>query len=229
MTLLEINRAIEGRSSKKEAEIQYKEIDNLFEQVQNLQLTMQVDNGIKSRFDLTESANEFYKACPLAKKIVEKDALSEAFYALKAGFYFEGIPSKLTYILSKAIKMYETPNRAVSAISLAVLGNYLGNGALAEGHTIKEVINNILGVEYKTLTRARRAAKYNDVFEVYVENVDRVLVLPASYEQFLESRTDLETVTYDKEKGVLMCGVPLRIYGGRIGITTDDFDLRECI
>lgn len=228
MTLLELNKIISGSYMEKKKTV-YQKADGLEKLVQDFQEVMQIDGGFYSRFKYTEIAKEFYKACPLFTKLIPKGMQEDVFYAAKCGYLLEGVPSKLTYLLNKAFKEYDTPNNGVSMVAAVSLKPFLAEGSLAEGLTVKDAIEGVLGKSYQVLSDANRAVKYNDCYEVYVENVDRVVILPLEYEKYLASRQDLLTVEYNSGIGVCLCGKPLRTYCGKFGITENEFDLRKCI
>lgn len=227
MNLLELNKIVCGKYTE-ETKNKYSQIDNLKEEVHKFQKLMLVNELYMSCFKLTESSEEFYKACPHFKKFIELQALEEVFYATKLGYYLEGVPSKLTYLLQKTLHKYDTPNNAVNAVMGTAFGRFLKKGSLAENITIKMVIESLLGVEYQELSEFRLAARFNNCYEVYVSNVDRVVILPQDYSSYLENIEDLKTVEYRRGEGVVLCNTLLRTYGGRIGITCNEFDLRKC-
>ena len=130
--------------------------------------------------------------------------------------------------MNKAIRKYNTPNNAISAISDQIISQYCAEGALGPDVTLKTVLQNIMGKAYKSLTLSKLAVLNNGVYEVYVSNVDRVLILPKEYEKYLNDLSDLRTVEYVKSVGVCIHGEPFRTLM-RNGITTNEFDLRDCI
>ena len=90
------------------------------------------------------------------------------------------------------------------------------------------IIENLTGVAYESLTNSRRKVKYRDCYEIYVQNVDRVVIVPPEIADFINSLEDLESIEFVDGVGVCVCGEPLRVLGDKIGIAKDDFDLREC-
>lgn len=227
MNLLDLNKIICGKYSD-EVKNKYKPIKNLKEEVAKFQKVMLINELYISCFKLTESSEEFYRSCPDFKKFIELELLEEVFYITKLGYYLEGVPSKLTFLLQKAFQKYDTPNNAVNAITGTAFGRFLKKGSLAEGITIKTVIETLIGERYQELTEFRLATKFKNCYEVYVKNVDRVVILPEDYGKYLESIDDLRTIEYRKEEGVVLCNTPLRTYGERIGVTCNEFDMRKC-
>lgn len=228
MSLLEINKAFEGKGLSELAKKQYQVVENLEEKVESLYWFMETYRDIEVAYRSTESAREFYSLAPDVKKVLGDDA-EEVFYTAKLGYSMEGAPARLVYILQKALRKYDMPNVAISSIPESLLTPFIGKGAIGEGITIKHIVQNILGHTYESLLKSKLAAYNNDAFEVYVADVDRVIILPKEYEDVLKSLSDLQTVCYDKVKGVCMCGMPFRTMKGHYGITEDEFDLRRCI
>lgn len=176
----------------------------------------------------TEDADEFYSACPLFKKDFPDEVKRDLFYAAKLNFKYEGIYSELVFLLKKALRTYNTPNVAISSIKWQK--RMLMEGYMSEGHTIKEVIENMLGHSINLLTDYNRKAAVNeDTYEIYVENSDRVIVLPADIANMVDSAEDLRNVRYIKDVGVCVYDVPLRTMNSRLGVCFDEYDLRECV
>lgn len=187
-------------------------------------------DGVKARYQATESAVEFLKACPVVTKFYGKKVIAEeVFYAMKVGYFYPGVPSKLTYFVKKALQKYDTPNKAISKVARNLWAPYLKRGVLPDGVTVKTVIDNICGYETRLLLDSDRAVVNGNAIEVYVPDVDEVLVLPKEYGTDVRGREDLLTVQYDKEKGVKIQGHLFRTMHGKVGVVMDDFDLRGCL
>ena len=198
------------------------------EEFEDFRAMLSVNPANRDFLNRTETASEFYEHVELADKYIDKEIKEDAFYAAKLGFFYAGVPSKLVYILRKAIRKYQSPNLALSAIDVRTISKYLKEGALPEGITIKNVIESILGRQCELLTSYRRKVKFKDWYEVYVPDVDRVLLLPEDLAKHIESLEDLENINYRKDVGVCVYDIPIRTMGNKVGVTVDEFDLRKC-
>ncbi|MBQ2885880.1 MAG: hypothetical protein IJE43_19315 [Alphaproteobacteria bacterium] len=178
-------------------------------------------------FNKTDSAKEFYEAFELFRKIIPDNVKEDAFYSAKVGYYFEGVPSKLVYILKQAISKGATPSLALQSVSPLVWGRFLKEGSLPEGITIKDVLESIYGYEVQLLSKSQKKIQYSDYSEIYVENVDKIVLLPNDIADQFASIDDLSSIKYVPKKGVCFEEMPLRFFNGRKGITLDEFDLRD--
>lgn len=226
MKITELNMMMEGVGLPKGKELA--RVPNLADRVHEFSEVLLAFEDVRTRFGLTESVKEFADSSPVLKTFFKREVLEEVFYATKTGYFFEGVPSRLTYLLKKALQSYDTPNKALASINGSRLLPYLKQGVLPEGVTVRTVINNICGYDVRLLTEAKLAVQNMNTIEVYVPGVDMVLVLPKEYEGVVGSWSDLETVCYEKGRGVLIRGQLFRTMYGRLGITEDDFDLRKC-
>lgn len=227
MYVIELNDKIRGNNLE-EAKALYA-VGKLEDYLNDFAEVLRAFEGIRARFGATEVASEFLSACPMVVTFMGKKAIAEeVFYAMKTGYFYPGVPAKLTYFIKKALQMYDTPNLAVSKVARNLWTPYLKKGLLPDGVTIKTVIDNICGYETRLLLDSDRAVVNGSAIEVYVPDVDEVLVLPKEYAEDVRGRDDLQTVMYDKAEGVKIRGHLFRTMHGKIGVTLDDFDLREC-
>lgn len=174
----------------------------------------------------TEESDEFYAAYEFLRELTPDEIKEDVFYATKVGYILEGVPSKLVFILKKALSKYKTPNVALSAIDRRLLSKYLTKDSLPAGITIRLIMEDILGCTITLLSEYKKSIRYRDVFEVYVENTDRVLVIPESMGDYVQTQQDLENVSYVKDLGVCLYDKPMRTLGGKLGVVTDEYDLR---
>lgn len=227
MQIIKVNNMLEGRELP---DVKARRpVENLEDKLTEFKEILSAFDSIAARFRSTESSSEFLSACPIITTFLgKKDVVEEVFYAMKNGYIYQGVPAKLTYLVKKALQLYDTPNKAISMISQSSLLPYLRKETLPMGITVKAVIDNICGYETKLLLDSVRAVTNQSCIEVYVPNVDTVLVLPMEYTSVIQSREDLETVAMTPE-GVTIRGHLFRTMFGKTGITKSDFDLRECI
>lgn len=228
MTLIAVNKLVDGKfpSDSIEADTNKKVQFTTQEDLEEFRQYLAINPQFMSLLQMTDSHTEFFKACELLSKVVDKKLQEDLFYAAKLGFTYTDIPSKLVYLLRVAIRKTPSPNTAIESIDKTQLARYLKPGVLPEGITVKQVMTNLIGSDFKLLVPARRKAKYKDFYEVYVENVDRVVLLPETIASQITSRSDLCDINYKENTGVCLCDTPLRSLCGYFGIVKDEFDLR---
>ena len=229
MTLLELNKLIDGKWAK-DVEARKSVIKTATpEQFKTFRKYLAINDAYRDLITKTDSSTEFFESCPLLLSAVDEDVAEDLFYAMKLGFMYNDVPSRLVYYLQKAMRMAESPNLAISMLSGSEMKKYLRPGAIASDITVKQILTNLFGCEFKLLTTATRKVRFNDWYEVYVNNTDRVVLLPEDIAEAVDSREDLKNVNFKENVGVCVYDMPLRTFGNRLGITTDDYDLRGCI
>ena len=228
MNLLQLNNILEGNY---EAEVpmdgdSHKRITEAdFNHFREL---LVIDDAFTQGLQYTNSYKEYFDAYELLNKVVNPDLKEDLFYSAKLGFFYQGVPSRLTYLLHLALRKYHVPNYAINAIDIRYLARFLKRDELVGEVTIKQVIENLLGKSYLSLSKHRRCVKYGDIFEIYVENMDRVLILPEELEEITKSQEDLLSVEFVGNLGVCIRGIPIRTFAGKIGFTRNEYDLRGC-
>lgn len=188
---------------------------------------MLVTEDNSSRFANTEDASQFFDWCPIFKSL-DHDSLEDAFYCEKVGYRLEGVPAKLVFILTKALKLYP-PNKALSLVDKRVFQKYSDGKNLKEGVCIRKVLSTICKYDVKLLCKDMPIVKNDNVFEVYMEEHDAVLVMPEKIGEKLYRNPDqVKLLNVDKTKGVMLLDVPLStVLAGRAYI--DIFDLRHVL
>lgn len=227
MDLLQLNSIFDGKYTeelKKTDKNRTITIDD-FNKFREL---LSINESFQSGLRLTDSSTEYFEAYDLLNMVVADEIKEDLFFTAKLGYFYEGIPSKIVYLLQKAIRSYNTPNNAISSLDIGRVGRFLKKGSLPDGVTLKQIMENIIGSEFQLLTKYRRSVQFKDSVEIYVENTDRVLVLPKDIAVLIESAEDLASVEYVKGVGVCVHGIPIRTLGGKIGLTLNEYDLREC-
>lgn len=226
MNLLEFNDKV-LISKKKTVNVPKFDNDKLIEFKELLSISL----NMKNAFGAIDDSNAFFKMYPDVKKVIGARICAEVFYACKLGYYYDGIPSKLVYILNKAVKNHgkDFPNLTInSAISL--LRTYASAQYKYEGKTleVKDVLDNVFGTSVQLLTTAKMKIKVGDNWEVFIPDVERVAIMPDDIASMI-SYGDCDKLSFDINKGIMLGDVPVRTMNGRVGITRNDFDLRECI
>lgn len=227
MNLVEMNKAI---MSKKRNEVVIK---NQITQGDILLFydMLNISKNIQTLFDSIDDSNTFFKIYPDFKKVLTNGKAVECFYAVKKGNIWEGVPMRLVYILTKAFEsngkelVNVTLNTATGLLAPYASDTYVYNDSKL---TIKDIIDNVVGKSSKLLTASNPIVKYKDCVEVFIPNANRVAVLPNDMVEYV-TVDNCNTLQWDKTNGVTVEGVPLRTLNNRLGITRNDFDLRECI
>ena len=189
-------------------------------------------------FDATNNSKVFYAEYKNLEFPYGKQLAAEFFYMTKLktefnrDYRYKGIPAKLEYLIRAAQTLpWETPNQLLSMCYRAI------NEFAPYTYETSAGVLNLLGVfsiiiqeDFEPVTDAVRKVynEYHNVYEVYVENVDMIAFLPEDIAGCIRAK-DLDVVTFDKKIGLLYKNIPLRTLGGRIGLTTDDFDLRNAV
>jgi hypothetical protein len=227
MTLLEINEIFNGKFKTDEESVKPISVMKM-EDWQAFRELLALNETYTDGLRMTENSKEFYEAYPIFDECIPNSVKEDVFYASKLGFFYEGYPCKLVYILREALKRYENVNVAISAIDYRGIQKFIKKGALGEDKTIATIIYSLLGKKVKLISKSRRMVENKPgEFEVYIPNVDRVALLPEDIASRIDNLSDLKSLQYEKNVGIHINGQYLRTFNGRIGITLDDFDLRE--
>lgn len=192
---------------------------------------MNASKSLLHVYETVEDATAFYVMYPSITKIYGSHLANELFYASKLSFLYPGVPCKLSYILNKIFKecgvvhVNDALSRGVKLVQPFVNDTYQCNG---DEITVKDVIENFVGGPVKLLTSSVRKVKAADCSEVFVPNVERVALLPADIANVLPY-AECEKIEFDKQKGLVIGDVIVRCMNNRLGVTKDDFDLRNCM
>lgn len=230
MTLLELNEVLRGNYDGQEETkrgvptVEQKEVEEFLKM-------FSIEESIKTVFDMTENYVEFYNVFPWMKLCFSPIKAKELFYAAKTEILYQDVPPTIIFLFKKAIQQFEGKyvNLAISKIERKMLYPYLKDGILPDDITYNDVLDNIVGRKVKLIRESCPCVNVDGVTELYVSNVDSVALVPT---EMLAEVTDLEGLVsayYDKEKGIMIKDIPIRTFGGRIGLTRNDFDLRSCL
>ena len=150
--------------------------------------------------------------------------LATVFNTCDDGYYMDGVPTFVVYVLQKALQEAgsSAPNLALQSCYKLIIKYddyiFVNNG---KEITLLDVIYFCFKKKFDLLT-ARRLISDD---EVYIESVDRVAVLP---DDILKLIPDVSKLGYDPKIGIITeDGNPIRTLNARVGVTVDDFDLRE--
>lgn len=198
--------------------------------IDTLRNIISISPGIQSAFNLTDDADSFMKMYPDIRRVISTSKLIEAFYALKLGYYLEGVPSKLVYVIENAVKTFGKDNINYTLSSITPFLNIYATSKFEcdnNTYTLKGVVENIVGSSVSLLSYASPKVKSNGCYEVYVKDINQVVLLPNDIGEEIPM-VDVDKIVYNKEVGLTINDVPLRCFGDRVGITKSEFDLREC-
>lgn len=211
--------------SYKRDRVKFKEPDEekVVEAYELLKEVIPAMQRVKQAFNDCESAADFYKAFPSFKTLGANS--EEAFYRLKLGMKVDGVPSRIIYVLRKAIKANGTefPNLTLQSVYklLAQYDDYIFEN---DGNeiTLINIVEYAFGKPIKLIT-ARRPRVDN---EVYIPSADRIAIIPDDILELVKGE-----ITFEPSRGLLgnIDGklIELRILSDRLGVTIDDFDLRK--
>lgn len=195
------------------------------EDVQYFKTMLRIDNSYLTGFKKTNSFKEFFEAYEVFDNTFDKKLQEDVFYSAKLGYFLEGIPSRLVYLLKKSVDQNPTPSVALQGVSPLAWDRFLKAGSLPEGVVIKDVLDAIYGYETQIIDKTQLKVRHEEFSEIYIENVDRICLLPNTIaDQF--DLSDLSMIEYVPKKGVCFDGVPIRFFDGRDGIILDEFDMR---
>lgn len=178
----------------------------------------------------TESSQQFWRACKDISSMFDDAAKEDLFFTVKIGKRYEGVTSKLVYILQRTKSEWKYPNLALSAIPQKLLSEFCYEDSLS-GSTIHDVICNVWSADVKILSPYRRRAQFGDCVEVYVQSdsqlnkIDRVALLPLDINSCIADN-EVASIVYDSKKGLMLAESVIRQLAGHAGVTKHDFDLR---
>lgn len=199
--------------------------------VQELQSILDINQTIFNIFKGTNSAKDFFKSFPDIKTVIGSQKSSDVFYALKLGYALNGIPGKLVYAISTVFQSQENkyPNLAIWKLQ-SELKPYVGKNIVTdEGkYTLKDVIENIYGKSINLISDIQYKVTNDDCNEVYIAGTDRIALIPNDLGGAL-SDDNCRNLEYEPKLGIVLNSTPIRRLNGRLGVTLDDYDLREVL
>lgn len=186
----------------------------------------------------TLSYTEFYTANPLMDAFIsdwwsgEVDTRTfkkELFYSMVAGVYVPTVPSELTALFVLTRREYDTPNKMISALDKSHMKSYLDKQIHSNKRIMKELLDKIWGYEVNLVTKERPMVTNKDAVEIYIDNINDILVCNENIKDILTNVDDIKDLRYSTEKGIVLgdSEIPLRTLIQTFGITDDDLDLRR--
>jgi hypothetical protein len=94
---------------------------------------------------------------------------------------------------------------------------------------MKEIIDELWGYEVNLVTKVRPMVTNDDIVEIYIDNLNSIVLCNPSIRDILTSVSDVESLWYSKEKGIVVgeSEIPLRTMIQSFGIVKNDLDLRK--
>ncbi len=188
--------------------------------------------------DGTKSYKEFYESNPMFDAIIsdyigknDNKFKKELFFSMVCNCYIEGYSMEFVALLKKAIKECKSPNRAIRSIDKSKMEKFLLNPCNDDPKYIKNLLDYLYGYNVNLITEFNIMVTNKNIVEIYIDNVDNVLLANESIKTVLTSVDDIKDLFYDKNKGVIIKngGVILRKLIDTFGIVTDDMDLRTVV
>lgn len=181
---------------------------------------------VKQRFELYDEDKDFFGEFPDFQHSGVKS--QELFYQNKLGYYIEGVPSKVIYILQKAIKELgsDCPNTTLYSV-YGILFPFAYNKYSHKGEDLNllDIVFAVFKHKFEPLTNRRKSS--GDEFYVYDENL--IAILPKDIQEQVKGKD----IKFDKKLGLYIEDGGnkslLRLMNGRIGVTRNDLDLRDSI
>lgn len=191
----------------------------------------------KSHLQKTSSHTEFYAANPMMDAFISdwwnkpNDRLfkKELFYAMLCEVYVPHIPSELTALFVKTRAACETPNKMIASLDKSRMKKYLTQGFSSDSTMMKQLLDRLWGYDVSLVTKVRPLVTNNGVVEIYIENINDILLCNESIRDILTDVNDVYDLWYSKDKGIVIGEreIPLRTLIHSFGITEDDLDLRR--
>lgn len=232
MTLVELNESILDFEDVNPSLSKYDDYSEMIKQA-----IVEFD-GIydKSHLKKTQSRVEFYSGNPMLDACIDdycrrfslnkSTFKKEFFYSLISGVYVPHIPSELTAMAVFSKNKYFTPNRTIDKMDRSVLSKYI-----CDKGVVKTLLDVLFGYKVNLITSVRPMVSNNGIVEIYIANIDGVLLCNEGIREILSDISDIKSLAYSKEKGVVVGKneVPLRTLIHSFGITEDDMDLRSVL
>lgn len=234
MKLTEINDIILGNTVLTPSP-KFKELPDYTEE---LKKSFDLFEGLYNRQHLssTMSHTEFFEANPLfdaaLSDVYGSDAKvfkKEWFYSTLCETYIPGVPSELTAVFVLTRRQCESPNQMIAALDKAKMRRYLTQQFHTNPKIMKEIMDKLWGYEVNLVTEVRPMVTNGDIVEIYIRNINSILLCNVSIRDILADASDVESLKYTSDKGIVLgdSGIPLRTLIQSFGIVKNDLDLRS--
>lgn len=234
MNTLQINEVILGNVEIPK-DIKYKLYPDYSK---DIEYALSACNGLyeKEHLRKTKSYIEFYNANPMLEAFIKdlhpKDFSmfsKELFYSMLCEVYVPCIPTELVALFLLSRKTSVSPNRMMASIDRRVFKNYMTLNWHNDKQILKKLIDNIWKMDVNLVTKDRPMVINNNIVEIYVSNIDDILLCNSSVLDVLHSTEDVKSLSYSNNLGVVVgdTEVPLRTLINKYIIVRNDLDLRE--
>lgn len=190
----------------------------------------------KEHLTLTRSHTEFYDYNPLMNAAITdwkvNDSLvfkKELFYSMLCGVYIPNVPSELTALFVLTRRECEYPNQMIAALDKSAFKKYLTYSYHSSPTIMKDILDGLWGYKVNLVTNDRLMVTNDDAVEIYIRNINDILLCNKNIRDILPDTRDVENLKYSKEKGIVLgdSDIPLRTLVQTFGIVDDDLDLRK--
>lgn len=192
-----------------------------------------------SMIEVSSTPYSFFNAAKDVASLFPKEIYDDLYFGVKNGSRYDGVPSKLLYLILKSKDIYKYPNLAMSMIKRDTLLQFCEKNVLGDGITILDVIQNVWKAEVLLLSSRRVKAIYKNVYEAYVPTFvgadgstvegtfDQVALIHEKIIERLPSAMDWRDLWYNGVEGLICNDMPLNDYTGNYNIVKDDLNLSE--
>src|SRR5690606_22653460 len=122
----------------------------------------------------------------------------ELFYAILCGTYIPTVPSELTALFIMTRRKCETPNQMIAALDKSKMKRYLTQQFHDNNKIMKEILNEIWGYDVDLVTDLRPMVTNGDVVEIYISNINNILLCNISIKDILTDVNDVQSLWYSK-------------------------------
>lgn len=193
----------------------------------------------KVHLQKTLSHKEFYESNPILDNAITdwysksnvRAFKKELFYSMVCGTYIPEVSTELTALFFLTKRASVSPNKMIAALDKSRMKKYLTQQFHPNKRVMKEVLDKIWGYDVQLLTELRPSVDNNGITEIYIDNINDVLICNNSIRNILVNTEDISKLWYSKEKGIVIGDkqIPLRTLIHPYGITMNDLDLREVL
>lgn len=191
----------------------------------------------KEHLSQTMSHTEFYEFNPLMdarlsdwKKSDNANIFKkELFYAMLCETYIPTVPTELVALFVMTRRKSESPNQMISALDKSKFKRYVTQQFHSNKTIMKDILDEIWGYNVNLVTRDRPIVNNGDIVEIYIDNINEILLCNPSIRDILNNVEDVKGLWYSKDKGIVVgdSEIPLRTLIQSFGIVKNDLDLRR--
>ena len=224
LTILELAPYIKG---EQKLEVEYSKPKLKEDQFQEFWNKLNMNNTYKTLLECSQFYKDYFQVCYDLAKMFDRELHSELFYAAKVGYFYEGVPTYLVYMIKECLKEYPFGNLLIKRIPTPLLNQYFREGALGNV-SLYDIIAKELGTSYQVIDKGHLYSEYETYAELYIPNEDMVAIVPNDLIQSLT--TDyIESLSMYEDGLASADGVYLGKLGGYHGACNSYYDLRKLV